>query len=158
MRFTIYAMVDPRDGRPRYVGCSVNVKDRVSSHMSVARTNTPNGAGAGPWTIAWLRELLADGLRPGVSILQRVDTEDAAAQAEQAWMARFRRRGEDLMNVGGVREYRGYAQGHITRRASAEAWRQRVAAQRALAAPPAVTSAEQAPAAPETPAKTGTAA
>lgn len=55
----VYILVDPRDSRVRYVGCTKKpIEQRVTDHLNEARMkdNRPKNV--------WLRELLASGLKP----------------------------------------------------------------------------------------------
>jgi hypothetical protein len=89
----IYALIDPRDGRVRYVGCtSKEIKRRVIEHMNAANTGNRTAAKT------WLSELRGLGLKPIGFLLEFTD----AAQwesCESAWIARFRGKGCDLCNT-----------------------------------------------------------
>jgi hypothetical protein len=90
----IYALIDKRDGRVRYVGKTDRpVNDRLAFHLR----NPTNRAMA-----EWFRSLAAEGRKPAIRVLERVSRAEWE-DAERGWIQWFRDRG-DLLNVdpGGV--------------------------------------------------------
>lgn len=56
---TVYALIDPRDGKPRYIGQTKRpLAERLSGHLGSTRTQ--------PRVRAWVAELRAAGLRPRI--------------------------------------------------------------------------------------------
>lgn len=86
----IYALLDPRDGAPRYVGCTEALKQRMYGHARDVRRAprvTPK--------IAWLRELSVAGLEPRMVVLDEVKGRYWSAdvlRAERRWMLRLGKR------------------------------------------------------------------
>lgn len=78
--WTIYGLVDPRDARIRYVGCSAHPKDRAWMHAGQARIATS------PKSV-WMRELEAAGLKPLLVAIEVCESEKEAADSERKWIA-----------------------------------------------------------------------
>lgn len=89
-RRRIYALVDPRDRRVRYVGCTAKpLADRLYGHVH-GHTSLR--------LVAWLRELRAAGLLPRLRRLATVNGSLHEAEAvELAWIRRYPR--SQLLNV-----------------------------------------------------------
>ncbi len=100
MAYTIYGLVDPRDGRVYYVGRTIHsLEARLRGHLSEAkRGNRPVGR--------WLCEVLAHIERPVGIVLQQCSEDDheRADELEGRWIGLLRRVGHPLTNVkpGGV--------------------------------------------------------
>jgi hypothetical protein len=88
----VYALVDPRDGRWRYIGksCSGLRRPKLHSCPSHYRTKTHKNN--------WIRSLARSGLRPGVLVLEEFDNPQELGEAECEWIAEARRVGVDLTN------------------------------------------------------------
>lgn len=90
MKVVLYALLDPRDGRVRYVGKTRRtLAARLTAHLAYVRRyrdTTPR--------CAWLRELAALGLRPWIVGLREVEAVGADL-AERALIAAY----PDLLNV-----------------------------------------------------------
>lgn len=82
-RFIVYALVDPRDGTPKYVGQSRNGTKRARAHMMPSSLNKPDN----PRKNDWLRELLALGLSPEIRVLANFIDGDPLDLAERKWIA-----------------------------------------------------------------------
>lgn len=80
--WAIYGLVDPRDARIRYVGCTINPRDRVGCHVSSSKYETSPKAG-------WVRELVALDLRPIFVTLQIAREPWEASEAERKWIAKL---------------------------------------------------------------------
>jgi hypothetical protein len=96
-QYTIYGLRDPRDGRIRYIGCTlVPPAVRLASHISAA------GGHPGERRWAWLNELRLAGLKPTMTVLESFegDHEEASA-AERFHIAAARAAGLDLANATG---------------------------------------------------------
>ena len=91
--YVIYALVDPRTGEPRYVGCTRNgVERRRRQHMGEA--------GASGRKARWLSELLSLGLEPAAEALEILPLNpNDAGVAEASWFRMLRGRGCDLLNA-----------------------------------------------------------
>lgn len=102
----IYALRDPRDGRVRYVGKSVNPKARYGKHLREVRS-TPK--------CRWIEELKAEGLKPELVLLHKCKHKDIIA-CERRWIAKH----DDLLNAnpGGAGVPAGYKQSpeHVAKR------------------------------------------
>jgi hypothetical protein len=90
MEVIIYALVDPRTGRRRYVGKTSNLEARMKSHCA-ARSRLPA-------VRAWIQELRELHLSPVARVLARVSV-DGADKLEAEWIARSRRANEPLLNA-----------------------------------------------------------
>lgn len=88
----IYVLIDPRDGRVRYVGKTERPKNRLASHLSPSRFRQQENH-----RTAWIGSLLRSGLKP---IFKLIDAGigDGWAEAERAWISEFRANGADLVN------------------------------------------------------------
>jgi hypothetical protein len=89
----IYALIDPRNEQVRYVGKSKFPKKRLNGHLQGARkgfkTHRHN----------WIRQLLNEGLKPDLLILEEVK-ENEWEQAEKKWIVYYRdENGKDLTNT-----------------------------------------------------------
>ena len=86
----IYTLIDPDDGRVRYVGRSNDVRRRTDQHIRLAFTY---GA-----LITWIHELYMRGLQPRVKIVKSgLATQDARI-AESQLIEDCVRAGEKLLN------------------------------------------------------------
>jgi hypothetical protein len=87
----IYALVDPRTCRYRYVGKADNPKLRLQRHLQ------PKKLSGNTHKESWLRDLIAAGNLPTLKILECVKKTEWEV-AEKYWIAYFRAYGEDLTN------------------------------------------------------------
>ena len=85
----IYGLTDP-NGSIKYVGQSVNPQLRYAQHL-VDSADTPK--------TRWIRELLSNGYKPGLIILEKVEPQQADF-TEKWWIVLGRNRGWELTNVG----------------------------------------------------------
>lgn len=85
----IYALIDPRDMRPRYIGASVQPVTRYRQHLA---STTSDGLRA------WRRELRELRARPMLLLLERVKAPFGIA-AEEHWIDAGLREGWPLLNV-----------------------------------------------------------
>ncbi|MDN7916587.1 hypothetical protein QZM99_00585 [Burkholderia gladioli] len=90
----VYALVDPRDNRVRYIGMSKHVGARHIEHVHAA------GRPADPRR-KWIVELRQEGLTPEFVLLEGFDVYDRVQlrAAEHRWIAKFRHRGEADLNT-----------------------------------------------------------
>ena len=86
----IYALVDPRDQRVRYVGKSNDPERRLTRHYKVATKHLP--------VARWIAKLRRDGLRPIVRTIMQVPGANWQTW-ERHWIAAFRWAGEELLNI-----------------------------------------------------------
>lgn len=93
----IYALIDPRDGRPRYVGQTRGryLCNRLAQHVCRA-DRTPKSE--------WVQDLLLAGLRPSIELLEEV-TLSRGDEVEDIWIQRLSAVQTDLLNRrdGGLR-------------------------------------------------------
>jgi hypothetical protein len=101
----IYALIDPRDDQVRYVGKADNVKERFMSHLRESKTNAKSHK------CAWIRTLIAEGLKPVVKTLEEVNI-DEWQKAEIYYIQEFRKMGVNLTNhtIGGDGFHTGFVQ------------------------------------------------
>lgn len=126
---TIYALTDPHDGAVRYVGkTKQSLRARFRAHINRA-PKQPRIKSA-----VWISGLLLAGLKPGIFVLETVDSSWEAA--ERFWVASFRIVGADLLNMtkggGGTPGYCPSAE--VRAKISAAAKKQFADPQRRLAA------------------------
>jgi len=102
-RFLIYGLIDPRNGQLRYVGqASRGMSTRLSQHLYSAKH------GRGQHLYCWLRQLLDEGHRPEVEVLEVHKTAETLDDSEIFYIAYFRFIGCDLTNhADGGRTSRG---------------------------------------------------
>lgn len=90
----IYGLIDPRDGRIRYVGKThQTLQARLCKHIS--ERNHPDKKGY--HKSAWIRCLVAIGLKPEIILLEKVVDGDWV-EAEKRWIAYGRSQRWDLTN------------------------------------------------------------
>jgi len=91
----IYALVDPRTKRERYIGRTVNpLRRRLREHIATAA----RGKLKDRRKADWFDELAALGLAPDIVEIDRVGL-DSFQAAERRWVAHFRAIHPDLLNV-----------------------------------------------------------
>jgi hypothetical protein len=95
-RFTVYGLVDPRDGSIRYVGrTGLPPETRLAGHLSSLGSQNTGGSKK---KRAWLRELIEAGLKPGIRVLEDFAGELEAVDAEGRWIAKGLAEGWPLTN------------------------------------------------------------
>lgn len=91
----IYALIDPDSKAVRYVGKTVNLKQRVSyGHLSKRDMNDRRMHKAN-----WLRGLAAQGKTPEVQVLETVAGGNGWQERERHWIAHYRDAGAPLTNM-----------------------------------------------------------
>jgi len=90
MKVYIYGLVDPRDGKVRYVGKSINPKARLNSHLYYKGDNHPKDE--------WLNELKDNNLIPEIKIIDECDECDWESR-ERYWIAEYRKKEPRLTNI-----------------------------------------------------------
>jgi len=88
----IYSLSFP-EGNIRYIGKSDEPKKRLRSHIYEAKRNKWNS-----YKNNWIRQLLAEGNKPIVNIIEEVDDEKWA-ESEIYWIAQFKVWNFDLVNI-----------------------------------------------------------
>lgn len=86
----IYALVDPRTSKIRYIGQTINLEQRYRTHCEGAETN-PKGI--------WVSELRDVKLTPTLVVLEEVNERESMSYKEKWWIAVMKKRGCDLLNV-----------------------------------------------------------
>ncbi len=96
----IYALLDPRNSQPRYVGQSRNARKRLGWHINAAKRGVPG------YIYNWLRSILRASETPALTVLETCSETDADAR-EVFWIAQKRTEGAKLTNCteggGGTR-------------------------------------------------------
>lgn len=118
---TIYALLDPRDMRCRYVGKTKHdVQKRLRGHINDAKRR----AGEIP-RFRWINALEKSGVLPLAVVLEKVSADDWQA-AEQMWVCEMRHRFPDLLNAtDGGDGIHGHIHSEQTKRRQSEAARAR---------------------------------
>lgn len=88
----IYTLSDPNTGVIKYVGKTVNIKQRYSAHVSDARIGKKNNLVSN-----WIKSLLNKGLKPTMEIIDEVQGD--WEWLEQYWISQFRTWGFKLKNT-----------------------------------------------------------
>ena len=86
----IYALIDPRDDRIRYIGRSVNIKRRFWEHLKKVETTKVG---------RWKQKLLSLELEPILEILEEVEDRASLKEREMFWIAYGRDQGWALLNL-----------------------------------------------------------
>ena len=88
-RSVIYALVDPRDGRVRYIGKAKDAQKRLKGHLRETRRHSP--------LYSWIAALKKQDLMPSCEILETCvgDWRDA----EKKLIAEYREKFPDLLNL-----------------------------------------------------------
>lgn len=89
----IYGLTDPRTDQVRYIGKThQKVGYRLTQHIKSAKD------GHNTHLLAWIRSLLAKGIKPGIRILEELAPNADWQAAERKWIAKERAQGWDLTN------------------------------------------------------------
>jgi len=78
MKYSVYVLVDPRNGSVHYVGITKNVEQRYYYHCL--------GCDSTSKACAWIRKLKEQDIKPLLVIVEEVDGWDAAYRRETYWM------------------------------------------------------------------------
>ncbi len=93
--WTIYALVDPRDNKIRYVGRTIEAKRRLQQHLQEVAVNKKKSQ--------WLRELKQLGIIPRMEILESMKCEAIDAERRETdWIRYLLDQGTPLTNIRGV--------------------------------------------------------
>jgi hypothetical protein len=90
----VYALFDPRDGSPRYVGQSLHAENRYRQHISQRHWRNHNGR-----VNQWIRQLHRLRLIPEMRILQTCQNLELALDAEMRWALMYAINGFHLLNA-----------------------------------------------------------
>lgn len=89
----VYALIDPRDGRCRYIGKGSRGLQRAKHHEYEAR------CGHKGYCNNWIRQLQDSGLRYIICVLEEMDSGERLCERERWWIAFARAWGCSLTNV-----------------------------------------------------------
>lgn len=93
VNFKFYSLVDPRDQKIKYIGRTVNEKNRLRNHIYEARKNNRNKRER------WINHLLKNDMKPILNVLYSVTcTLEEAISIEKSLVKCLRRQGYDLKN------------------------------------------------------------
>lgn len=92
MTVYIYGLWDPRDGRLRYIGKTVNPRARFYRHL------VDYDRGKITHCSTWVKGILQSGNKPMMEILEEV-TPETWQEIERDWIAQARTYGLDLVNM-----------------------------------------------------------
>jgi sulfur transfer protein SufE len=85
----IYSLLDPLDGRIRYIGKSIRPKERLQNHMNeISNCHRSH----------WLQSLKKKGLKPEMRILEELEHSENWQQREKHWIKIGRSLGWPLTN------------------------------------------------------------
>jgi hypothetical protein len=87
----IYALVDPKYERVRYVGKSVNLENRYEQHLC-------EFTGVNPRKERWIQNLKDKGLKPELVVIEECDQSNWE-EREKYWIAYYRELYSDLTNI-----------------------------------------------------------
>jgi hypothetical protein len=87
---SIYALLDPNDNEPRYIGKSKEPETRFKAHCC-GSSNTHSSR--------WIQSLKRTGLKPKMVIIEDGLSEDQWPEREQFWIAYYREAGANLTNI-----------------------------------------------------------
>lgn len=86
----IYVLIDPRDGKVRYVGKANNVTQRYQAHLNRARKHQTHKKN-------WVMQLKKEGLKPIMEVIDIVSI-DEWQYWEIYWISQMKQWGFDLVN------------------------------------------------------------
>lgn len=93
MKFTIYALIDPRGRKFAYVGCTTRtLKRRLICHITQSRRKDANAR-----VFRWIRALAKQNIRPRIIELEKTD-DNTMGLAESKWMYYFNCIGMKVLN------------------------------------------------------------
>lgn len=93
-RFAVYVLSDPETDEVRYVGkTEYGLKMRLAGHLRKSKLQISNHR------TAWIKSILARGLKPVIEPLEEFESPDGVYEAEQFWVEQFRALGFRLVNA-----------------------------------------------------------
>ena len=97
-RREVYALRDPRDNTIRYVGMSVDARQRLTQHL--------HGYVGNKYERRWISELQKIGLSPTLLILETIpegpNAYEIACEREKFWIQEMIQANEPLLNRKGI--------------------------------------------------------
>lgn len=90
----IYLLRDPRDGKPKYVGKSVNVEKRFRDHIAQIKHCSQYNVNLS----RWLKSLISSGFKPILQILE-ICSGDSWKERERYWISEFKKQHKCLLNI-----------------------------------------------------------
>lgn len=87
----IYALIDPRDRRLRYIGMTGRPTQRLKEHVAGDEANQRKQE--------WMIDLVKAGLRPIMRILEVLPTYEQALEREDCWIQACIQAGLDILNA-----------------------------------------------------------
>lgn len=96
-RLFVYGLIDPRTGLIRYIGKSTNGERRAKRHAFPSVLASDGNR----HKVSWIRQLQAEGLSYGITLLDVLPDGDSTglAELEQYWIAKGRMAGWPLVNL-----------------------------------------------------------
>jgi predicted GIY-YIG superfamily endonuclease len=89
---TVYALVNPTNNKPFYVGETVNLSKRLSNHLSCDKTESKEKND-------YIKALLQNGVKPKVEVLSyNIETKEKAVEIETYYIGLYRKLGFELFN------------------------------------------------------------
>ncbi len=88
--YIVYALIDPRDSSIHYVGFTSNLVERFVTHLRNREVNRHK--------IAWMKDLIAQGMLPYCRTLHTCNSEREARAIEDYWIQAFYDSGQPLTN------------------------------------------------------------
>ena len=91
----IYRMDDPITYKIRYIGKTVNMKQRMYAHINASlHQNKSNSA-----KDAWIQFLHNNGLEPMFQVVENVENTQLIRIRETYWIRHYKNRGANLLNI-----------------------------------------------------------
>lgn len=95
--YVVYALVDPRDREPRYIGCTDDPYRRFVEHV--------NRSGSSPTKDLWIAELKEQCYMVMMETLELVEDREEALDHERWWIIHYQKLGKPLFNINGADEH-----------------------------------------------------
>jgi predicted GIY-YIG superfamily endonuclease len=96
-KYTVYALLDPRDQSVKYIGITKDVYSRMRQHSRCEGNNTAKNA--------WITELQREQLMFIMHSLEKVRTFEQALKREEAWIKAYLDAGISLLNIAVAQSY-----------------------------------------------------
>lgn len=97
-KYTVYALIDPRDQSVKYIGITKDVYSRMRQHSRCEENNTAKNA--------WITELQREQLMFIMHSLEKVRTFEQALKREAAWIKAYLDAGIPLLNIAVAQSYK----------------------------------------------------
>lgn len=89
----IYTLSHPITNEIKYVGKTINLKQRLSAHISDAKINKKNNL-----VSTWIKSLLNQNLKPNIEVIDETYHDDWS-KLEQYWISQFKTWGFNIKNI-----------------------------------------------------------